>query len=218
MSKLKNVKAIKDMLAGTHKSQTRQTFYYGKTSTEILEENIIEKDENGKPKIWIEIDPITKSKTRITQYEGWKSKESEAGYLVRKVLKTLEMPSKCPVCGNGMYGTEKRLNEKFWNGQKQCFDCIVKFETKLRNDPEKWDKYQREKMYENAKSFFIDADGDIIGLEKMLTEATNSVQNADGDIESYAAATTKKKFKDTILKEYKKYKKRTLLELKNGKS
>ena len=218
MSKLKNIKAIQDMLSGTHKSQTRQTHYYGKTSNEILEENIIERDEDGKPKIWIEVDPITNSRTRITQHKGWKSKESESGHLVRKALKQFEMPSECPSCGQNMHGTEKRLNEKFWNWQKKCFDCIVKYETKLRNDPEAWEKYQKEKMYENAKSFFIDADGDMEGLEKMMTEAISGVQNADGDIESYDAGMTKKKFKESVLKEYKKYKKRTLSELKNGKS
>ena len=54
MNSLKNVKAIQDMLSGTHKSQTRQTHYYGNTKTEIPEEDILEKFENGKPKIWIE--------------------------------------------------------------------------------------------------------------------------------------------------------------------
>ena len=38
------------MLSGTHKTQTRQTHYYGKTSTEIAEEDIIEKfdDKNSR--------------------------------------------------------------------------------------------------------------------------------------------------------------------------
>jgi len=217
MSKLQNVKAIKNMLSGTHKSQTRQTHYYGKTSNEILEENIIETSEDGKPKIWIEVDPNTNSRMRVTQHDGWKSKETESGYLVRKAIKALEMPSECPQCGKGMHGTERRLNEKFWNLQKQCFDCIVTLETKLRNDPEAWKLYQQEKMYENAKVFFNDADGDVEGLEKILTEASSGVQNADGDLETFEAAMSKKKFKSTILKEYKKYKKQTLLELKNGK-
>jgi len=217
MSKLQNVKAIQKMLSGTHKSQTRQVHYYGKTSNEILEENIIEKDEEGKPKIWIEVDPNTNARMRITQYDGWKSKETESGYLVRTAIKALEMPTECPQCGKGMHGTEKRLNEKFWNWQKQCFDCVVTMETKLRNDPEAWDEYQREKMYENAKSFFVDADGDVKGLQKMLTEATSGVQNADGDIESFAAGMSKKKFQDTILKEYKEYKEKTLKGLKDGK-
>ena len=35
MAKLQNVKAIKEMLAGTHRTQTRQTHYYGKTSTDV---------------------------------------------------------------------------------------------------------------------------------------------------------------------------------------
>ena len=59
---------------------------------------------------------------------------------------------------------------------------------------------------------------DIEDLEKYLTTKSELVQNADGDLETLDATMTKKKFKDTILKEYKKYKKQVLSELKNGKS
>lgn len=204
------------MLSGTHKMQTRQTHYYGKTSSDILEENILERDDNGKPKIWIEIDPITKSRTRVTQNNGWKSKESETGYLVRKAKKALEMPKKCPKCTQSMYGTEKRLNEKFWLTHKECFDCVIKLETKLRHDPKEWKKYQLGIMKKNALSFFKDADIDIEDLEKYLTTKSELVQNADGDIETLDATMTKKKFKGTILKEYKEYKKRILSELEHG--
>ena len=54
MSKLQNVKAVKDMLAGTHKTQTRKTFSIANTKKEVPDEDIIERDENGEPKIWIE--------------------------------------------------------------------------------------------------------------------------------------------------------------------
>ena len=182
MSKLQNIKAIQNMLSGTHKMQTRQTHYYGKTSSDILEENILERDDNGKPKIWIEIDPITKSRTRVTQNNGWKS----------------------------------RLNEKFWLTHKECFDCVIKLETKLRHDPKEWKKYQLGIMKKNALSFFKDADIDIEDLEKYLTTKSELVQNADGDIETLDATMTKKKFKGTILKEYKEYKKRILSELEHG--
>ena len=215
-SKLQNVKAIKEMLSGTHKSQTRQSHYYGKTSVEIQEEDIIEKFEDGKPKVWIETGP-NGSRTRVTQHEGFKSRESETGYLVRQAKKEYEMPDKCPNCGQSMYGHEERLNRKFWNTHKTCFDCVVKFETKLRNDPEAWDKYQKEKMHANAIAFFKDADGDVKGLEKALTEDIKGVQNADGDIESYDAAMSKKEFKNTILKQYKKFKKETLAQLTTNK-
>ena len=84
MSKLQNVKAVQQLLAGTHKTQTRQSHYYGKTITEINEDDIIEKFKNGKPRIWIETDSYTNVRTRVTQNEGFKSRESESGYLIRQ--------------------------------------------------------------------------------------------------------------------------------------
>ena len=214
-SKLKNIKAIQDMLQGTHKSQTRQSHYYGTTKTEIPEEDIIEKFEDGKPKIWIETG-ANGHRTRVTQHEGWKSRESESGYLVRKALKSLQMPNECPNCGRDMHAEEKRLNEKFWNTHKTCYDCVVKHETKLRLDPKAWDKYQKEKMYANAKAFFKDADGDVEGLRKMLTQEIKNVQNADGMIEVYGKTMTVEEFDKKILSEYKLYKKNVLKGFKQG--
>jgi len=212
-SKLQNVKAIKEMLSGTHKSQTRQTHYYGKTSTEIDEENIIEKFEDGTPKVWIEIGP-NGSRTRVTQHSGFKSRESETGHAVREAQKSLEMPTTCPNCGQSTHGKEERLNRKFWVTHKTCFDCVVTMETRLRNDPEAWEKYQNEKMFENAKSFFKDADGDVAGLRKMLTQEIKNVQNADGDIETYKEAMSPEEFDKKVLSEYNEYKNNVLKGLK----
>ena len=58
---------------------------------------------------------------------------------------------------------------------------------------------------------------DVKGLEKIMTQAIRQVQNADGDIETFEASLSKEKFKDTVLKKYKEYKKKTLKELKDGK-
>ena len=66
-SKLQNVKAVREMISGTHKSQTRKSHYYGNTKTDIPEEDIIEKFDNGNLKIWIETDPTSGARTRITQ-------------------------------------------------------------------------------------------------------------------------------------------------------
>ena len=212
-SKLQNVKAIKEMLSGTHKSQTRQSHYYGKTNVEISEEDIIEKSEDGKPKVWIETD-ANGNRTRVTQHAGFKSRESETGYAVRQAQKELEMPSKCPNCGQSMYGHEEHLNRKFWNTHKTCFDCVVKMETRLRCDEEAWEKYQKEKMLENAKSFFVDADGDVEGLRKMLTQELKNVQNADGDVEIFDKAMSVEEFDKKVLAEYKLYKQNVLKGLK----
>ena len=65
-NKLQNVKALKQLLKGEHKSQTRQSHYFGKIKTEIPEEDILERFEDGKPKIWIETNEKG-SRTRVTQ-------------------------------------------------------------------------------------------------------------------------------------------------------
>jgi transcription elongation factor Elf1 len=216
MSKLKNVKAIQDMLSGTHKTQTRQSHYYGNTKTKVNKDDIIEIDENDKPKVWIETDLVSGTRTRVTQHDGFKSRESEAGYLVRKLQKELSMPNNCPECGQNMSEKESNLNKKFWVTHKQCFDCVVTFETKLRNDKEAWDVYCKQKMLDNAKSFFKDADGDVEGLRKMLTQKLKNVQNADGDIETFEEAMSDKEFNETIMKEYNIYKQNVLNGLKRG--
>ena len=213
MSKLKNVKAIQDMLSGTHKSQTRKSHYFGTSNDTLDDKHVIEKFENGEPRIWIEEDH-NGNRTRVTQNDGFKSRESESGYLVRQAQKDLQMPSECPKCGNSTHTSERRLNEKFWMTHKQCFDCVVKFETLLRNDKEAWIRYSQQKMHNNAVSFFKDADEDVKGLEKMMTDEIRQVQNADGDIEQYDAAMSKEKFKDTVLQKYKEYKQTVLDRLK----
>ena len=103
MSKLQNIKAVKEMLSGTHKMQNRQSIYTGVTKTEIPEEDIIERFEDGKPKIWIETS-ATGTRTRVTQHDGFKSREPENSIL-KTVQDTLSVPEECPKCGHfEMYG------------------------------------------------------------------------------------------------------------------
>ena len=217
MSKLKNVKAVQEMISGTHKTQTRKSHYYGNTKTEIPEEDIIERFDDGKLKIWIETNPVSGVRTRITQNNGFKSRESESGYLIRQLKNELAMPSNCPKCEKSTSGQEKRLNEKFWITHKSCYDCVLKEEQAIRmKGNEAWEEYQRGRMLENAKSFFKDADGDVEGLRGMLTKQLKNVQNADGELETFEKAMTNKKFNYTILKEYKLYKKNILKGLKKS--
>ena len=142
MSKLQNIKAVKEMLAGTHRTQGRKSFSMADTKTKVLEENIIERDEDGNPKVWIEIDPVSKSRTRVTQHAGFKSRQPDNSIL-DTIQDILKVPQECPECGNKMHDSEKRLNFKFWFKRKKCFGCVLTEErkikmqgTKLQNVPE----------------------------------------------------------------------------------
>jgi len=176
MSKLQNIKAVKDLLAGRHKTQTRQSHYFGKTKKEISEDDVIERFEDGKPKIWIETD-ANGTRTRVTQHEGFKSREPENSIL-KTIQQALSVPEKCPECGKDMREHEKRLNFKFYHMRGKCFECVLKEERKIKQQgPEAWTKYQNKIMAANMESWFKDADKEV---EVLKDQIVRTWQNADG--------------------------------------
>ncbi len=180
MSKLQNVKAVKELLSGTHKTQTRKSISLAKTKQEVPEEDIIEKFENGSPKIWIETDPISKTRTRVTQHEGFKSRQPENSIL-QQIQETLAVPEKCPSCGKKMRDHEKNLNFKFYFKRGKCFECVLKEETKIKmQGSEAWKAYEHKIMLENAEGWFKDADKEV---EVLKNQIVKTWQNADGKYE-----------------------------------
>ena len=177
-NKLQNVKAVKQMLRGEHRTQTKKSIYTGKSKKEISESDIIEKFDNGKPKIWIETD-ANGYKFRITQHDGFRSREPENSIL-KNIQNILKVPEKCPCCGTNMRGKEKNLNFKFWFKRKKCFGCVVSEETKIRiKGPEAWKAYEKEIMLANAEAWFNDADKEVEILKTQIKET--SWENADGE-------------------------------------
>ena len=206
MSKLQNIKAVKEMLSGTHKMQNRQSIYTGVTKTEIPEEDIIERFEDGKPKIWIETS-ATGTRTRVTQHDGFKSREPENSIL-KTVQDTLSVPEECPKCGTKMRNHEKRLNFKFWFSRKKCFGCVLKEERQIRSKgPEAWQAYQNKIMSANAESWFRDTDKEVEVIKQSMKETVWG--NADGqfgevDISSQIERIEKdyKELKENIRKQF----------------
>tara|TARA_A100001201_G_scaffold39383_2_gene41118 strand:- start:12 stop:635 length:624 start_codon:yes stop_codon:yes gene_type:complete len=176
-NKLQNIKAIKQMLEGKHKSQTRQSHYFGKSNNEIPEDDIIESFEDGKPKIWIETDH-NGHRTRVTQHDGFKSREPENSIL-KTIQNALKVPEKCPECGKNMRDHEKRLNFKFWFKRKKCFECVLKEESKIKaQGREAWKEYENKIMKSNAEAWFKDADKEV---EILKNQIVKTWQNADGE-------------------------------------
>jgi hypothetical protein len=176
-SKLQNIKAVKQLLAGTHKSQTRKSIYTGSTKTEISEDEIIERFDNGKPKIWIETS-TTGTRIRVTQHDGFKSREPENSVL-KTIQDTLSVPEKCPKCKTDMRANEKQLNFKFWFKRKMCFGCVLTEERKIKMQGEvAWKEYQNNIMSANAEAWFSDTDKEVEILKTQTKETY--YQNADG--------------------------------------
>ena len=180
MSKLQNIKAVKELLAGEHKSQSQKTFSMANNKKQVIEEDIIERDESGNPLVWIETDPISKSRTRVTQHEGFKSRQPENSIL-KQIQDTLAVPDECPSCGKKMRDHEKKLNFKFYFMRNKCFECVLVEERKIKmQGPAAWKAHEHKVMLENAEGWFKDADKEV---EILKNQIVKTWQNADGKYE-----------------------------------
>jgi hypothetical protein len=176
--KLQNIKAVNQLLQGNHKSQTRKSVYTGKTTKEILEEDILERSVDGKPKVWIETSP-SGVRNRVTQHDGFKSKQPDNSIL-KSIQDVLNVPEECPKCDCKMRGAEKRLNFKFWFKRKMCFSCVLKEEHVIRTKGKSdWQQYQNKIMSANAEAWFTDTDKEVEILKQSVTETVWG--NADGE-------------------------------------
>ena len=129
MSKLQNIKAIQQMLDGTHKSQTRKTISYALTK-DAIEKN--KKREVGEK--WIEKGP-TGFEYEWEQCDGFRVKKA-ANSVLDEINEVFSFPQECPECNSNMHEAEERLNKKMYFKFKKCFSCVLKEETKLRHNKE----------------------------------------------------------------------------------
>lgn len=197
-NKLQNTKALKELLSGQHKSQTRTSYGYTSTSTE--------KHEVGD--VWTETDPKTGTVWRFEQKDGYRTKTVDNGIL-DVIRKSLAVPDTCPTCGGDMRDHEKHLHFKMYFMHKKCFSCVLKEETAIRAKGDKaWEEYSKQRMLSNAEAWFTDADKEVALLREALK--LQFVQNADGQTEEWDQSAFFQKF-DT---DYKQLKEQVLNDLK----
>lgn len=175
--KLQNIKAIKQMMSGDHKSQKKQQIFTGKIKSTPNDHEVIEKFDNGKPKVWIERDEAGFG-TRVTQHDGFRAREPENSIL-KDIKDALKVPEKCPSCNTKMRNEEQRLNFKFYFLHKKCFSCVVKEETLIRQKgQDAWEEYENKIMLGNAEGWFKDADKEVEVLKQQIFRTW---QNASGE-------------------------------------
>ena len=176
-NKLQNIKAVKQLLAGEHKSQRKSQIYTGKLKTKPEDHEVIEKDENGNPKVWIERDAAGFG-TRVTQHDGFRSREPENSIL-KEIQDAVRVPDNCPKCNTKMRNKEERLNFKFYFMRKKCFSCVLKEEREIKmQGKEAWEEYQNKIMLANAEGWFKDADREV---EIIKEQVVRTWENADGE-------------------------------------
>ena len=197
-NKLQNTKALKELLSGQHKSQTRTSYGYTSTSTE--------KHEVGD--VWTETDPKTGTVWRFEQKDGYRTKTVDNSIL-DVIRKSLAVPETCPSCGGDMRDHEKHLHFKMYFMHKKCFSCVLKEENEIRaKGKEAWGEYSKQRMLDNAQAWFTDADKEVALLREALK--LQFIQNADGKQEDWDQSAFLDKF-DT---DYKQLKEKILNDLK----
>ena len=198
MAKLQNIKAIRQMLDGTHKTQTKKTVGFSdvKSSETRREVGEVWTDENG---------------VEWEQRAGFKIKKGKLDE-IRELLAKDRMPKDCPECKQPM---TKRLDEKFWNLEKRCFDCQVSFEHNLRIEG-KYEEYERDKILRNAEAWLAEAEKEAKDLAEVFRNPL-TFAGADGSIEKWSGGMSGEEVADKIEKEFEMFKENFIEKLKQKK-
>ena len=183
MSKLNNIKAVKEMLGGEHKTQTKKTISFA--------DKLVEKREVGET--WID-----DKGQKWEQRKGYKVKVGKLSEL-RKELR--EFPN-CNTKNSSCMCTEPGqadLKMKAIHGM--CLNCVVEMEHNLKQSG-KYVEYERKKMLSNAEAWLKQAE-----LEKEVLKTTlkASFINEDGSIEEWAEGMSEDELVNKIDKDFEKF-------------
>jgi hypothetical protein len=184
--KLQNVKAVQQMLEGTHRTQTKTVYGYEPGS---------EKKFRKIGETWID-----EQGNQCTQREGYILKTSINHEVFQQLRDELKDTKICPQCGNEM---TKKLDKKYFLWHGKCMDCVIEMETKLRIEG-KYEEYEKNRIKANINAFMKDAMREKEFIKAALSKDYEIVLES-GEIEKWEGA---KIDPDRIEEEFKKFQKR----------
>jgi len=164
-----NITKVQDIIDGVSSSKT----YYmatEKTKSENIEDIRHDKKEGD---VWTELG------TKMTLWRG--------GFITTKWKATVlaresgKMPLVCPVCGRVM---RKQYDEKPWLLEKQCRECCIDAEGKMRIAGT-WKAYVDNRLRANAKAQIADQKETLEEQLSNLTEKFSVVGNETGELEKW---------------------------------
>jgi|TARA_R110002167_G_scaffold4993_8_gene23335 hypothetical protein len=162
MSKLNNIKAVKEMIAGNHRTQTKNTVSFGEGKDFI-------KREVGQQ--WLDDDGNT-----WEQKKGYKVKLGKLSELRTDVQTFSNCSKETCTCL-----TPSRNDLKMKVIHDMCFECVISMEHQLRIDG-KYEEYENNKVLENSKAWLKQAE-----LEKETIKLAMKARfvNEDGSLEDW---------------------------------
>ncbi len=205
--KLQNVKAIQQMLDGTHKFQTKKTIGFSDAK-----ETAKKSEHREIGDVWEETDS-SGTVYIVEQRNGFrirKTKNSDVFQSIREELRAFPNCKKDVCTCNGTHP----LDQKMRGIHGMCFDCVIEMEHEMKKDGT-FNEYAYNKMRENAMSWLRDAERDVKMLREAYTTAANFVTNSDGVTESWAAKMTPEEFDEQIQSQFEKFKEDFINKLNN---
>ena len=148
--------------------------------------NIITKDNNAKTGV-----QIGYTKEHVERKEGDVWEENKKTWTIKngikmtitkldKVKQALQMPLTCPACHQSM--NKGRLDKMMYSIHKQCSDCVIKYETKLKLEG-KFEEYQLN-INKQGVTYHIKEMENIL-LELVMDQSNESFVTEAGDIETW---------------------------------
>ena len=180
--KLQNIKAIKEMLSGTHKTQTK--IQMGYTGERVNREEGDIWEENGKK--WTIKNGIKKSVNKL------------GNYMDQFDFSNCYQDS-CNITQYNMTDLDKKMSS--FHGM--CFNCATKMKTKMMLDGT-WEAYEQERVKKNAIAWLNDAENDVLEIKKAMTKT--EFVNSNGSVEKWSLDKKEEKIIDEIDTQWSKYK------------
>jgi hypothetical protein len=211
--KLQNIKAIQQMLDGTHKFQTKKTVGFSDADATAKRN---ERHDVGD--VWEETDTVTGITYVIEQREGFRIKKTKNSEVLQSVREELRSFPNCQkeTCTCLASSKTHPLDEKMRKIHGMCFECVIEMEHELKKSG-KYEEYERNKIRENALAWLATAEQDVKLLRETYTQAAKFVSNSDGVTETWTSKMTPEEFDATIQEQFNKFKENFLKQI-NGES
>ena len=200
--KLQNVKAVQQMLDGTHKFQTKKTVGFTdaadvarRNETHLIGDTWEETDASGVTYI-------------VEQRDGFRIRKTKNTDILQSVRDEIRAFPNCRKDTCTCVGSHP-IDQKMRKIHGMCFDCTVEMEHELRKEG-KYEEYEQQKIRENALAWLKSAERDVEMLKKTYTQASEFVTNADGETETWSARMTPEEFEETVQRQFDEFKQKFL--------
>lgn len=155
--KEKDVNRFRNIIKKNYGEKTQTQIGYEKTNEEHIEGDVWE--ENNKT--WTIKDGIKQNITKLD-----------------KARNILNVPLLCPECSEPF---ETDIDKKMYKIHNKCFNCVLKYETKLRLEG-KYEEYEKNYINGNFNSYLNEIEN---SLDDLISITHDSYINENGDIEDW---------------------------------